>query len=718
MYEKYQIRLFTVGFAFAILFLAQSICIPQDTEKAGVNMENQTRIVVDGVGPFRVQDPMFESVRIALSSRGEEYSSAYIQGISGAAFRVAGPCLCAPTSSHAFVPTELIELMGYEIEHLNLAAEGVLPGEEVHNIIPRIKDEIRAGRPVIVWHAFTYAEWDIVCGFDEEKKQFLGYGSYRGNDEKMAAEDEARMATCLDICPAFGAILIGDKVREFDASEAELSALEGAIRHAHSPQDRFLKEGGDKEKPWRFREGLACYDIWVDNFRSNPNRIPDRPHGGDNYCLGWSKATHAAAAEFMRELAIKYPEVKEHFMSAADHFELDSKTLGEIGSKVFRDFKEADPEKAKLAVELFAKARNSYAQGISEIEMALQKIAPERVERAKNLARIKRENGKVLIKNVRNLNFKEGRDCTFAGAIAEATRVTENPYVYSDIMGLSGLAFRVRWCNEDTKTKWCPSCAIGEMPDEQKVLAELTGWNFPTEWLDAEGRDNEKLREKIVASIDAGKPVVVYPDGWNMAVAYGYEDDGKMILLSDYMKKEYPARLPVEKLGPLHTYLGDRIEAPSVRDSLLTVLKNAVLNWKRERHHGGLEDREYWYGEAAFSAWIKDLQEFDNLTEEAQKGLVGIDWWNYTSLHDARKAAAKFLKEWSYILDGEKQQALKRAVELYEQEVKVLEPLLEDKQNPGEEQDWSKKALLKEIEILTEALKLESEAIAEIEKAL
>lgn len=707
-------RIMRITFALFMLICLGIICENVDASE----QEGGRKVVVDGVESYRVDEPLFECVRIVLSHRGEEYSPAYIQGISGAAFRVAGPCLCAPTSSFALETTELVEMMGYEMEHLNLAVEGIVPGEEVHNVVTRVKEEIRAGRPVVVWHAFTYAEWDVVCGFDDEKKQFLGYGSYRGNDDELAAEDETRMATCLDICPAFGAILIGDKVREFDAREAELSALEEAIRHAHSTRDRFLEEAGDVEKPWRFREGLACYDIWIDNFRVNPNRIPERPHGGDNYCLGWCRSTHAAAAEFMRELAAKYPEVKENFLRAAHHFELDSELLCEIGDKVFKEYKEANPERAKRAVELFTKARNNYAQGINEIEKALQKIAPERIERARNPARIQRENGKVWIKNVRNLKFKEGQDCTFAGAITEAMRVTEHPYVYSDVMGLSGLAFRVRWCNEDTKTKWCSSCAIGEMPDEQTALAELTGWNLPTEWLSAENRDNEKLREKIVASIDAGKPVVAYPEGWNMAVVYGYEDDGRMLLLSDYMENEFPSRLPVERLGPLQTYLGDYAEPSSLRDGLLAVLQTAVLNWKRERHHGGLEDREYWYGKAAFSAWIKDLQGFDTLTEETQKALIGIDWWNYTSLYDARKAAVEFLKDWSNVLDGERQQALGRAMVLYEQETKVLEPLLADKRESGEEQDWSAEARLREIEVLTEALKLESRAIAEIESAL
>ena len=40
---------------------------------------------IDGVDDYRVMDPMFEAVRIAMAARGEPYSAEYIQGISGAA---------------------------------------------------------------------------------------------------------------------------------------------------------------------------------------------------------------------------------------------------------------------------------------------------------------------------------------------------------------------------------------------------------------------------------------------------------------------------------------------------------------------------------------------------------------------------------------------------------------------------------------------------------
>jgi S-adenosylhomocysteine hydrolase len=55
------------------------------------------RVVIEGVDRYRVVEPVFEGVRVIVTKRGERYSPAYVQGISGAAFRVAGPCPCAPT---------------------------------------------------------------------------------------------------------------------------------------------------------------------------------------------------------------------------------------------------------------------------------------------------------------------------------------------------------------------------------------------------------------------------------------------------------------------------------------------------------------------------------------------------------------------------------------------------------------------------------------------
>jgi hypothetical protein len=329
-------------------------------------MGDEARVVLDGVDRYRVMDPMFESARVVLAYRGEAYSPAYVQGISGAAFRIGGICPCAPTCACAMSTQDLLATLGYEIEHLPLCEEGMEPAREVQRVIARVKDEIRAGRPAIAWHAFTTAEWDVVCGFDDEGHQFLGRGSYAGLDG-YATADQGRMATGGAIAPALGAILVGDKTGSYDARRAELSALREAVAHARSTEN-VDKLGGEE---WVMLYGLACYDRWIRDFEASPPRLPTM---GDRYCFGVNRSTHRAAAGFLGELAGKYGAAKGPLERAAEHFVAEAGTLYEGGELLFPGWqlpKETNRELNARVAALLCSARDRYAQGVDEIQAAL-----------------------------------------------------------------------------------------------------------------------------------------------------------------------------------------------------------------------------------------------------------------------------------------------------------------------------------------------------------
>jgi hypothetical protein len=243
-----------------------------------------------------------------------------------------------------------------------------------------VKDEIRAGRPAILWHAFTTCEWDVVAGFDDERQQFFGRGSYAGLEEAYAVADQARTTTCTAICPALGAILIGDKVRDFDAREAELAALQEAVRHAHSPIPNAHEEsttdpddGGGA--PWVMLDGLACYDRWVRDFKADPPKLPSM---GDRYCFGVYRSTHRAAAAFMRELMPKYPEAQAPLERASGHFVAEADALHEAAELLFPEWRlpeRPSVEKNARAAVLLSVARDNYARAIDEIEKVLRAVS-------------------------------------------------------------------------------------------------------------------------------------------------------------------------------------------------------------------------------------------------------------------------------------------------------------------------------------------------------
>jgi hypothetical protein len=319
--------------------------------------------MIQNVDAYRVTDPLYEPVRVVLTARGEPYSANYVQGISGAAFRTAGPCPCAPTSpelSNGMEPGALAALFGYRVEVYPLSVDGLDLNSEVQNVLARVREEVAADRPVVLWNAFTNAEWDVVCGYDEGKHLLYGRGSYgnmRGADY-VSAED-TRTIKCLNICPALGAIFIGEKVGSLDARAAEVAALEEAVRHARTPGDRPVGGTPEQQTKWSFRNGMAVYDWWI----AHP------PEGWD-YCLDVTRSRHRAAAGFMREIAPKYPSAREHFERAAAGFEADAQALDECQELL--SAKDAEPAARQAALPaIFTRARGSYSGAIDEIERGL-----------------------------------------------------------------------------------------------------------------------------------------------------------------------------------------------------------------------------------------------------------------------------------------------------------------------------------------------------------
>jgi hypothetical protein len=330
------------------------------------------QVRLEGVDRYRVCEPLFECVRVVLAKRGETYSPEYVQGISGAAFRIGGICPCAPTCSSAMQTEALVELLGYKARRMNLDDKGavkvrdladamqangkVLPDEaalanpelrelrrELLAIIDAIKAEVRVGRPAIVWHAFTNAE-------------------YAGAE--LAGAPQTRTLTSVYVGGPPGAILVGEKVGTFDAPKAEVAALQEAVRHAHC-RENCDQIGGEK---WVFLEGLAAYGRWVDHFRD-----PAAKRGlGDAYCYGIYRETHRAAAGFLREIAPKHAPAQALLLAAASHFEAEADTLKGAEALLWWKSPEGpDAARNQRAAEVLAKARAEYAAGIETIGKAL-----------------------------------------------------------------------------------------------------------------------------------------------------------------------------------------------------------------------------------------------------------------------------------------------------------------------------------------------------------
>lgn len=258
---------------------------------SATNVKGDDEMTLLNVDRYRVIEPLFEGVRVILNHLGESYSPEYIQGVSGAGFKISGGCPSRPTCVFTRWPTDFIRYMGYEaIEYPTQDAEGQ---DMSLTMLDAIRRQIDGGRPALVWHAITSMEWDVVCGYDEEQKQLIGRGSIKGIDE-YAREPWDRPAKC-EI--PFGAILIGEKRFTPDAEKLETEAFQEAIKHARRITDSAIPHE---------KVGLQFYRHWAQAYRSDTKERDL----ADAYCHDIYFSARNAVVGFLREIAPKYTEHK------------------------------------------------------------------------------------------------------------------------------------------------------------------------------------------------------------------------------------------------------------------------------------------------------------------------------------------------------------------------------------------------------------------------
>ncbi len=332
------------------------------------------------------------------------------------------------------------------------------------------------------------------------------------------------------------------------------------------------------------------------------------------------------------------------------------------------------------------------------------------------------EAGKIYVEAVPQLAWGKGKECTFIGALEAALAVTATPHSYENLMGWSALAFRLRWYHGDTGRRWCPSSPVGESDEELALLRQAIGWELPVECGLEGGGTPVDFATTIAQEIRNGRPMLAYEPQLNVAVIFGFEDDGRTLLLRDYMTDDRAARLPIEKLGAFLCFLGQQHAPLDPHTALFAALERGVANWHRS--HVPTAAGRYWYGRAALLKWREDLQHADRVDPEARKLLFFVNWWVLDSLADARAAADRFLRRHSGSCGGRQLRHLLPAAGLFAEEARLLRHTLAEKQcflgpwTGRSPEQWSHTMREREIALLNHILAMETEAFGELENLL
>ncbi len=259
------------------------------------------------------------------------------------------------------------------------------------------------------------------------------------------------------------------------------------------------------------------------------------------------------------------------------------------------------------------------------------------------------------------------------------------------------------------------------MEEEIRAAAWSTGWGMRLDFFWPRNEENiARMTAEIVASIDAGMPVLAYEPTWNVDVVYGYEQGGQVLLLRDRRQEEDPLRLPPSRLGSFTLFVLAHVEPPPRQRAVAESLHAAVRNWRRIRFsEGHAVNSEYWYGRTALERWIEDLGDVEGLPEQDLAVLCNVSSFNAKSLCDARRAAVPYLAEAAALLSGRARSGLERAGALYQREAEIVaRSHAEEHSFPAIPNKWSPDLREREQEILSQAIELEQEAVAGIEEAL
>jgi len=298
--------------------------------------------------------------------------------------------------------------------------------------------------------------------------------------------------------------------------------------------------------------------------------------------------------------------------------------------------------------------------------------------------------GVVELDGVPALAFRTGRECTFIGCLEAVLRYHGEAYDYVDLMGLSGAAFRVRIAYPTTDRIMGGRIHPGISTDASfgphiAAIEETTGYRLGLEGHFLHGdRGVEVAASAIEAELDESRPVLAMNlmGGSRWGVIAGYdadvsptdaagEEQGKRYLCRTYYDPPGADYQPALHLPwDLYTVTPGGEAAPAeaaLTDSVgraVNLLEAETGTVQRPSGWMWFFKPEYANGLHAYDAWIEDLQ-----AEEAIGALTPdqfVMYWQghacmYDQLHDARRAAAAYLRRSAPKL-ADRQAALLREV--------------------------------------------------------
>jgi hypothetical protein len=282
--------------------------------------------------------------------------------------------------------------------------------------------------------------------------------------------------------------------------------------------------------------------------------------------------------------------------------------------------------------------------------------------------------GVKALEGVRPLASRRGKQCTLMGSLEAVLQYHGEAYDYVALMGLSGAAFRVRVAYPDSDRIMGGRIHPGISVDASigpHVQAALDATGFRRE-VDAHVFHAENGHRRVAArverEIDQGRPVIAMnlqgASCWGVIAGYAPsvpprdadgEWQGRRYLCRTYYDPPGSDYVPAPRF-PWDVYFICRAGEPLLpEEAARRSVEEAVrlLETEQGTVTGPMAWMAYWKpdyvnGLAAYAAWIENLQDEEGIAELTPEQFL-MYWqghaWMYDQLHDARRAAAAYLRK-------------------------------------------------------------------------
>jgi len=305
------------------------------------------------------------------------------------------------------------------------------------------------------------------------------------------------------------------------------------------------------------------------------------------------------------------------------------------------------------------------------------------------------------------------RDNSFMRALSAALEPTGKHITYEEMMGMSGMAFRLHFA----QPPWCPTGTIagfGYDCSAQALHAVGCELRLINVHGDAATPENiARARQAVIEEANAGRPALYCNEECGLIV--GYRGDATTLVCRHYAGGK-PGYAGTQELPWSVGVIQTGEQEPDKRQVVIESLRTAITlhNTSAYGHHPFQHFTDYASGAAAYDAWASALLAAD---EDVPDAVLHTNAHTYGTLTNARTAAATYLKGISSGLGNDAADHLNDAAGLYDHVRRRLFDERDCVADPWRE-SWTEDNREAQADLLQECKAAEAEAVAEIERAL